>query len=65
LGWVELHYRNNRLLHRYLYSGWKLAEELKLKLSGRKIVVYLTFTKSFEVEYGRGMLLQWMLMRTT
>jgi IS605 OrfB family transposase len=54
LGWVELHYRNNRLLHRYLYSGWKLAEELKLKLSGRKIVVYLTFTKSFEVEYGPG-----------
>mgnify|MGYP000125261860 CR=1 FL=1 len=54
LGWVELCYRSNRLLHRYLYSGWKLAEELKLRLVGRKIVAYLTFTKSLEIEYDPG-----------
>jgi IS605 OrfB family transposase len=54
LGWVELHYRSNRLLHRYLYSEWKLAEELKLKLAGKRIVAYLTFTKGFEVEYDPG-----------
>ena len=54
LGWVELHYRNNRLLRRHLYRGWKQVKELKLKLSGRKIVAYLTFTKGFEVEYSPG-----------
>jgi len=51
IGWVELHYRNHKQLHRYLYSDWKLTEELKFKLAGRRIVVYLTFIKHFEVEY--------------
>ncbi len=50
MGWVELRCRNHRLLHRYLYSGWRLVEELGLKLGG-KIVAYLTFKKDFEVEY--------------
>jgi transposase, IS605 OrfB family, central region len=53
-GWIELHYRNHRQLHRYLYGGWKLAEELKFKLIGRRVVVYLTFVKHFEVEYDPG-----------
>ena len=48
-GWVELHYRNHKQLHRYLYGGWKLAEELRFKLTGRRVVVYLTLTKYFEV----------------
>jgi len=51
-GWVELHYRNHRQLYRYLYGGWKLASELRLKVLGRKIIVYLSFTKSFEVNYN-------------
>jgi len=54
LGWVEICCRSNRLLHRYLYSGWKLAEELELRPIGRKIVAYLTFTKSLEIEYDPG-----------
>jgi len=51
-GWVELHYRNHRQLHRYLYGGWRLASELRFKLLGRKIVVYLTFAKDFDVSYN-------------
>jgi IS605 OrfB family transposase len=50
-GWVELHYRNHRQLHRYLYSGWRLASELRLKILGRKVAAYLTFTREFEVSY--------------
>jgi len=50
-GWVELRYRNHKQLHRYLYSNWKSASELRFKILGRKIVVYLSFTKSFEVSY--------------
>jgi IS605 OrfB family transposase len=51
-GWVELHYRNHKQLHRYLYGGWRLASELRFKLLGRKIVVYLTFAKDFDVNYN-------------
>jgi len=49
-GWILLHYRNHKQLHRYLYSGWKLTEELKLKLANGKVLVYLTFKKDFEAE---------------
>ena len=51
-GWVELHYRNHKQLHRYLYGGWRLASELKFKVLGRKVIVYLSFTKDFEVSYS-------------
>ena len=51
VGWIELHYRNHKQLHRYLYGGWKLSGELKFKLVGRRVVVYLAFAKHFEVEY--------------
>jgi IS605 OrfB family transposase len=50
-GWVELHYRNHKQLHRYLYGGWRLASELRFKILGRKVVVYLSFTREFEVSY--------------
>jgi len=50
-GWAELHYRNHRQLHRYPYGGWRLTSELRFKILGRKIVVYLTFTKELEVSY--------------
>jgi hypothetical protein len=52
IGWVELHYRNHKQLHRYLYSGWKLSSELRFKLVGSRVIVYLTFTKHFEVEHN-------------
>ena len=51
-GWVKLHYREHKQLHRYLYNGWRLASELKLKLNGRKMFVYLTFKKDFEIIYN-------------
>jgi len=51
-GWIELRYRNHRQLHRYLYSDWKLSEELRLKLVSGKVLVYLTFRKDFEVEHN-------------
>jgi IS605 OrfB family transposase len=50
-GWVELRYRNHKQLHRYLYSGWRLASELRFKVLGRRVVAYLTFTREFEVSY--------------
>jgi len=53
-GWITLHYRGHRQLHRYLYTGWRLAEELRLKLANGKILAYLTFRKDFEVVYNPG-----------
>jgi hypothetical protein len=32
-GWIELRYRDNKQLYRYLYSGWRLSSELKLESS--------------------------------
>jgi len=49
-GWILLHYRHHKQLHRYLYSGWKLSEELRLKLVSGKVLAYLTFRKDFEAE---------------
>ncbi len=51
-GWIKIHYRNHKQLHRYLYNGWKLSSELRLKLNGKKVIIYLTFTKNFEVVYN-------------
>jgi IS605 OrfB family transposase len=50
-GWVELRYRSHRQLHRYLYGGWRLASELRFKVLGKRVVVYLSFTREFEVSY--------------
>jgi len=51
-GWVRIHYRNHKQLHRYLYNGWRLSSELRFKLNGRKIIIYLTFTRNFKVVYN-------------
>jgi len=51
-GWIKICYRNHKQLHRYLYNGWSLSTELRLKLNGRKVIIYLTFTKNFEVAYN-------------
>ena len=51
-GWVKIHYRNHEQLHRYLYNGWKLSSELRLKLNSGKVTIYLTFKKNSEVIYS-------------
>jgi len=51
-GWEELHYRTHKQLHRYLYSGWRLASELRLKILGKKIIAYLSFTRELEASYN-------------
>lgn len=51
-GWVKINYRNHKQLHRCLYNGWKLSSELRLKLNGKKVIIYLTFTKNFEIIYN-------------
>jgi IS605 OrfB family transposase len=50
-GWVQLHYKTHKLLRKYVYSDWRLASELRLRITRKKIIAYLTFTKSFEVAY--------------
>jgi transposase len=50
-GWIELRYRGNRQLRRYLYSGWRLSSELKLECDGRRVLAYLAFSRSFEITY--------------
>lgn len=47
--WAELRCLSHKQLHRYLYSGWRLAKELRLKRVGKRWVAYLTFKKEFDV----------------
>ncbi len=51
-GWIKIHYRGHKQLYRYLYGGWRLAQELKLKLIGKIVLLYLTFTKDFEITFN-------------
>ena len=48
--WAELHCSNHKQLHRYLYGGWRLAEELRLKRVGKRWIAYLTFKRNFDVD---------------
>jgi putative transposase len=48
--WVELRCSSHKQLHRYLYSGWRLEEELKLKRRGKHWVAYLTFKRDFATD---------------
>jgi len=50
-GWVELHYRGDKHLWGYLYGGWELSKELRIKVSGGRITAYLVFEKVVEVGY--------------
>jgi len=54
--WLELKYRDTKLLHRYLHHGWKLAEELKIKLIDGKIFCFLTYKKEVEVKESKNVL---------
>jgi putative transposase len=47
---VDLRCSSHKQLHRYLYGGWRLAEELKLKRRGKHWVAYLTFKRDFDVD---------------
>jgi len=51
IGWVELHYRGDKHLWGYLYGGWELSKELKIKVDGSRIMAYLAFEKVAEVSY--------------
>jgi len=51
-GWIKIHYRGHKQLLGCLYNGWRLSSELRFKLNGRKTIIYLTFTKNFEVVYN-------------
>ncbi len=49
-GLVELRCSGHKQLRRYLYGGWRLAEELKLRRRGKRWVAYLTSKRDFDVD---------------
>jgi IS605 OrfB family transposase len=53
-GWVEIPLRFTKQFTRYLYEGWRVSQELKLRLVGRKVLVWLTFEKEVEIESKDG-----------
>jgi IS605 OrfB family transposase len=53
-GWVEIPLRFTKQFIHYLYEGWRVSQELKLRLVGRKVLVWLTFEKEVEVETKDG-----------
>nr|WP_286188790.1 hypothetical protein [Sulfolobus sp. S-194] len=53
-GWVEIPLKFTKQFIHYLYEGWRVSQELKLRLVGRKVLVWLTFEKDVEVETKEG-----------
>jgi IS605 OrfB family transposase len=53
-GWVDIPLRFTKQFTRYVYEGWMVSQELKLRLVGRKVLVWLTFEKEVEVESKDG-----------
>ncbi|MDT7901367.1 MAG: IS200/IS605 family accessory protein TnpB-related protein, partial [Acidianus sp.] len=53
-GWVEIPLKFTKQFTSYVYEGWRVSQELKLRLVGRKILVWLTFEKEVEVETKDG-----------
>jgi IS605 OrfB family transposase len=51
-GWVEIPLMVTRQLIRYLHEGWWVSQELKLRLVGRKVHLWLTFEKEVESKDG-------------
>jgi hypothetical protein len=49
-GWVEISLRITKQFIHYLYDSWRVSQELKLSLVGKKALVWLTFEKEVEVE---------------
>ena len=53
-GWVDIPLKFTKQFIHYLYEGWRVSQELKLRLIGRKVLVWLTFEKEVEVESKEG-----------
>ncbi|WP_048087269.1 IS200/IS605 family accessory protein TnpB-related protein, partial [Metallosphaera yellowstonensis] len=53
-GWVEIPLKFTKQFTRYVHEGWRVSQELKLRLVGRKVLVWLTFEKEVEVESKEG-----------
>ncbi|MBB5253846.1 transposase, partial [Sulfurisphaera ohwakuensis] len=53
-GWVEIPLKFTKQFIHYLYEGWRVSQELKLRLVGRRVLVWLTFEKDVEVETKEG-----------
>ncbi|MEJ2781840.1 IS200/IS605 family accessory protein TnpB-related protein [Stygiolobus sp. CP850M] len=53
-GWVEIPLKFTKQFVHYIYEGWRVSQELKLRLVGRKVLVWLTFEKEVEVESKEG-----------
>jgi len=53
-GWVEIPLKFTKQFIHYLYEGWRVSQELKLRLVSRKVLVWLTFEKEVEVESKEG-----------
>ncbi|MDT7901859.1 MAG: IS200/IS605 family accessory protein TnpB-related protein, partial [Acidianus sp.] len=53
-GWVEIPLKFTKQFTRYVYEGWRVSQELKLRLVGRKVHLWLTFEKEVEVESKEG-----------
>jgi IS605 OrfB family transposase len=53
-GWVDIPLKFTKQFTRYLYEGWRVSQELKLRLIGRKVHLWLTFEKEVEVESKDG-----------
>jgi IS605 OrfB family transposase len=53
-GWIDIPLKFTKQFTRYLYEGWRVSQELKLRLVGRKILVWLTFETEVEVESKEG-----------
>ena len=53
-GWVEISLRITKQFIHYLYDSWRVSQELKLSLVGKKALVWLTFEKEVEVESRDG-----------
>ncbi|MDT7902381.1 MAG: IS200/IS605 family accessory protein TnpB-related protein, partial [Acidianus sp.] len=53
-GWIDIPLKLTKQFTRYVYEGWRVSQELKLRLIGRKVLVWLTFEKEVEVETKDG-----------
>nr|WP_256201812.1 hypothetical protein [Sulfuracidifex metallicus] len=53
-GWIEISLKSTKQFTRYVYESWRVSQELKLRLVGRKVLVWLTFEKEVEVETKDG-----------
>ena len=44
-GWVEIPLKFTKQFTRYVHESWRVSQELKLRLVGRKVLVWLTFER--------------------